>query len=447
VATKDRKRARPRPHWLLEGPVAASYADYLEWAQGSASLRALELGPARVMDRLEAAGLRGRGGAGFPTARKWRTVASHACPTRYVVCNAAEGEPGTFKDRWLLRHNPFAVLEGMLVAAHTIGAKAIYVAIKSSFVHEEEALRRAIEELRRVGRVDDVPIRIVRGPDEYLFGEEKALLNVIEGEGPLPREADEPPYEVGLYARPGSPNPALVNNVQTFAHVSTIVNHDGFRDLGTEDTPGTILVTLSGYVRRPGVYEIEAGLPLRTLITRHGGGFAGDAQAELVLAGVSAPPIEARHFDVLLEFGALQALGSGLGSAGFIVIDPKVSRLWVARGIARFLYVESCNQCSACKAGLGLASDAIESMLSQGVADPALLERATIAAHGAPQGNRCYLPVQGAALIPRLLQGAKLAGLPWSVPKMVDFDERTRRFTYDESQERKRPDWTYERRL
>src|SRR6185503_8865176 len=198
----------------------------------------------------------------------------HRCTKRSVICNAAEGEPGTFKDRWLIRKNPYAVLEGMLIAAHVVGTHELYIAIKESFRKEIDRLQQAIEELTSAGLLDGYTLKIVAGPEEYLFGEEKALLNVLEGQGPLPREPQYPPYERGLRATPDSPNPALVNNVETFAHVPSIVRHgaDSFRQIGTSDTPGTLLFTVSGDVVSPGVYELPAGLTLRRIFEQIAGG-------------------------------------------------------------------------------------------------------------------------------------------------------------------------------
>jgi NADH-quinone oxidoreductase subunit F len=183
--------------------------------------------------------------------------------------------------------NPYAVVEGLLIAAHVIGAKAIYIGIKESFNREIDRLRQAIHEIRTAGLISDLDIEISPGPGEYLFGEEKALLNQIETGLPLPREAHYPPYEKGLFATPGSPNPALMHNVETFAHVPSIVRNgaDGFRALGTTDTSGTVLYTISGDVKQPGVYECNAGISLRKLIYEVAGGPLGEVKA--VLSGFS----------------------------------------------------------------------------------------------------------------------------------------------------------------
>lgn len=444
------------PHWLIQEPFT-SYADYLRRKGGSALTKARSTPPEEVLAEIERSGLRGRGGAGFPAGAKWRTTMRHECPTRFVVCNAAEGEPGTFKDRYLLRRDPYSMLEGLLIAAHVVGAEIAHVGMKASFAPELLRLRAALVEMRAAGALGDVQIEVTEGPEEYLFGEERALLEVIEGNDPLPREPHYPPYEKGLFATQASPNPAVVNNVETYARVPDIVRAGAasFRALGTDDTPGPLLFTLSGDVQRPGVYEREAGIPLRELIHDASGGPRPGRQIKAILCGVSAAPIFPDKLATPADHAHLALIGSALGSAGFIVLDDEAHMPRVAQSIARFLYVESCNQCSACKHGLRTASSAIDELFDPELATPDDLERAVYGARHAPQGNRCYLPVQGSILIPALLKRfwAELAeqlkhpstpSKPYLIPKIVDFDEATRTFTYDPLSPRKRPNWTYE---
>jgi NADH:ubiquinone oxidoreductase subunit F (NADH-binding) len=374
---------------------------------------------------------------------------------RFVVANGAEGEPGTFKDRWLLRHNPYAVLEGLLIGAHVVGARALYVAIKATSTAEIARLQAAIEELSQAGVLSGQEIRVVTGPEEYLFGEEKALLEVIEGNEPLPREAHYPPYEKGLFATPRSPNPALVNNAETFAHVPAIVLHgaQAFRRLGTENTPGTCLYTISGDVRRPGVYELEAGATLRELVFEAAGGPREGRQIKAILSGVAAPVITPQRLDTPADFASMELAGSGLGSAGFMVFDDTRSMPRLAQAVARFLYVESCNQCTACKHGLRTASEALDGLCGGPEAKVDDYLRALYGARSAPQANRCYLPVQGAALIPSLLEtfepdfDAQLvapgSGEPIPIAQIRDFDSERGAFVLDERQARKQPDWSY----
>lgn len=443
--------------WLLPDLPYVSYDDYRERTGENALEKARAMEPEALIAEILRSGLRGRGGAGFPTGIKWRTLRDHPCETRFVVCNAAEGEPGTFKDRFLIRKNPYALLEGLLIAAHAISARAIYIATQASFSRELSRLRQAMGEFAAAGLLSGIDLTLTEGPDEYLFGEEKALLEVIEGNEPMPREAHNPPYELGLFASQGSANPALVNNAQTFAHVPGIVRSgaEAFRKLGTHDTPGTLLFTVSGAVKKPGVYECEAGISLKTLFYTLAGGPLEGRSFKAALCGVSSGIIPAGRFDVAADFASLQLIGSGLGSAGFFLLDDKASMPRVAQAVARFLYVESCNQCSACKHGLRTASEALNELFDPAQASADDIPRALYGARSAPQGNRCYLPVQGSILIPSLYEGFKpefdaLVHLsaplsePVLVPKMIDFIEETNAFVMDERVQRKRPDWSYD---
>jgi NADH:ubiquinone oxidoreductase subunit F (NADH-binding) len=451
-------------HALLPDAPITSYEQYLRWAGEDAIAKARAMGADAVVQEVQRSGLRGRGGAGFPTGVKWTTIKNHSCPTRYVVCNAAEGEPGTFKDRYLLRKNPYATLEGMLIAADVVGARECYVALKGSFTKERARLEQARGEIAAAGLLGYHEVHFVDGPEEYLFGEEKALLEVIEGNDPLPREPHYPPYEKGLFATPVAPNPALVNNVQTFAHIPSIIRHGSasFHEIGSRDAPGTLLFTVSGAVQRPGVYELPSGVSLRVLFEEVAGGPRPGRTLRAAICGVSTPILMAEKFDVAADFASLALAGSGLGSAGFIVFDDADDMRRVTQALARFLYVESCNQCSACKHGLGAASSAIDELFDPKTATLDDFDRALFGARSAPQGNRCYLPVQGSIVIPSLLTrfhaefDALLAGMQAAVaggpipatgsyvlPKMVDFDEASRSFSYDVDQARKLPNWTY----
>jgi NADH-quinone oxidoreductase subunit F len=453
----DMKTQMPsREHWLIPESPHETYASYLADLRSSAVEIARKRSPDEVLEAIQRSGLRGRGGAGFPTGLKWRSVKEHRCATRYVVCNAAEGEPGTFKDRYLLRRNPYAVIEGLLVAAHVVHAKECFVALKRSFAREVAIVRHAVDEMKEAGALGGLSVRIVEGPEEYLYGEEKALLEVVEGNEPLPRAAHQPPYEIGLFATPTSPNPAIVNNTETFAHVSTIVRSgaESFRKLGTHDTSGTLLVTLCGSIARPGVFEVEAGTPLSHILLEMGGGPRPGRRFKALLSGVSSPVILPERFDTPADFGSLALIHSGLGSAGFVVVDDSESIPSVCRAVARFLYVESCNQCSACKVGLRTASRVIDAIFGPLPSRSDTLERAIAGASSAPQANRCFLPVEGSLLIPSLINAfrrefdAQLGhpastGSEWPLPKIVDFDEVKRSFRYDERQALKQPDWTY----
>jgi NADH-quinone oxidoreductase subunit F len=247
-----------------------------------------------------------------------------------------------------------------------------------------------------------------------------------------------------------------MNNAETFARVPGIVRHGAasFRKLGTSDTPGTLIFTVSGDVARPGVYEREAGMTLSRLFHEIAGGSRNGRPFKAALSGVANRVIPAARFDTPADFGSLQMIGSGLGSAGFVVYDEAAGMPQVAQMVARFLYVESCNQCTACKHGLGTASRALDAYFDPEEPSADLYDRVLAGAEHAPQGNRCYLPVQGAVLIPSILKAfrgefdeqlehRRRPSSPLAPPKMTDYDEERHAFTYDPLQPFKNPDWTY----
>ena len=363
---------RATHHTLPESPIL-TLNEYVA-ANGLQGLfAARQQSPSETIDVIEAAGIRGRGGAGFPTGRKWRSVADAVTEADepFVVINGAEGEPGTFKDRSLLRANPYLVLEGALIAARCIGATRIVMATKAVYRQEVERIRDAALEFSDAGVLVDEHIEIVEGPDHYLFGEETALLEVIEGEEPLPRQLA--PYLYGLFTAspnlgwsaghdesPGgvteeSSNPSLVNNVETYAHAALVCRHgaDWYRSMGTAESPGPTIVTITGDVERAVVAEIELGATLRDVIDELAGGVRGGGRVKAVLSGVSNPILTGEALDTPLTHEDLSAAGGGLGSAGFIVFDDTRNLVDVANQVMRFLHVESCGQCTPCKTGTG----------------------------------------------------------------------------------------------
>ena len=328
---------------LLPANAVASLADHLAAGGGRGLERAAELGPDGVCDVLAAAGLRGRGGAGFPTARKWRGVAETARTGGgevTLVVNAAEGEPGTYKDRTLLTEQPYALLEGICIALATTGATSAHIGIKEKFTAPVQRLAGALTEVRDAGWPHADRIDIVTGPDAYLFGEESAMLEVIEGNLPLPRIVK--PFEAGLQATTAMANPTVVNNVETLSHVPAILTHgpEWFRAAGTEASPGTMVFTVVGDVISPGVYELALGTPLRTLLED----IAGATEIKAVYSGVSNAVITEELLDTPLCFDAMREAGSGLGSGGFIVYDTSRSIVDVLSVLLNFLAVESCGQ-------------------------------------------------------------------------------------------------------
>jgi NADH:ubiquinone oxidoreductase subunit F (NADH-binding) len=454
---------------LPEAPIE-SLDDYLDQGGGAGLAGAHHIGPDETIAEIDAAGLRGRGGAGFPTAVKWRSVATGSSGTRYVVVNGAEGEPGTFKDRTLLRANPYAVLEGLLIAAHAIGARHAFIALKASFESELLAVRRALEEIEANDWLGDITVTITTGPEEYLFGEEKALLEVIEGNEPLPRWL--PPYLHGLYATapqlgwqahdpdaadPGeraAANPTLVNNAETFAHCAWIIGHGAaeFRRQGTTMSPGTVLCTIVGDVVRPAVHEVAMGTTLAAVVDACGGPHP-QRRIKAIFPGVSNAVLGAEQLDTPLTYEAMEATGSGLGAAGFIVYDDTACMVEVALMLSRFLFVESCGQCPPCKLGTGDITAAL-GRIRAGEGDDADLGRIAERLRIVTDGNRCYLPVQERVVVSSILrsfpddfaahlEGRCISGrglLP--TPKIADLADGV--VTYDIRQDRKRPDWTYE---
>ena len=462
MATVTRVLA-PRPVRDLRAATDAGWGEGLD--------AALTLGPAGVLDEVEASGLRGRGGAGFPTGRKWRTVAANASPAlpTAVVVNGAEGEPGSFKDRAILRRDPYRVLEGALVAANAVGADAIVVALKATFTQESERMRAAVEDVRATGVADGIGFSVFEGPSEYLYGEETALLEVIDGREPFPRVS--PPFRHGVdelgeggesaadivMAAPGDTTPAppsLVNNVETLAHIPGILAQgaQAFRSVGTDATPGTVVCTVTGRTRRHGVGEFPTGTPLQEVIDELGGGPEPGRRLVAALSGVAHPLLPAERFDTPLDFDGMDAVGAGLGAAGFIVFDDATDLAAVAQGVSRFLAVESCGQCTPCKQDGRAIADLLDKVRRSdgGAVDlVAITDRVRTVADGA----RCFLAHQHQRVVGSVLEqfpeslrahveGRAAAVEPELIAPIVDFDGD--RAVLDERQRDKQPDWSYD---
>jgi NADH-quinone oxidoreductase subunit F len=457
---------------LLVDPPVTDVTEYRQLGGGEGYRRAVGLGPGGTIQEVILSGLRGRGGGGFMTGRKWQSVREAARSgdehnRAFVVANGAEGEPATFKDRAIMRANPFAVIEGVAIAAFAVGAERAFVAVKERFGPEVDRLAQAIDEMTAAGMVGDVPIQVVLGPDHYLYGEETGLLQVVEGDVPLPRNL--PPYIHGLFASTptegwsapaggvatefASSNPTVVNNVETLAVASKVLAHgpEWHRSMGTERSPGFVVVTVVGDVLRPGVGEVEMGTPLVEVIEQVGGGLPADRAVKAVLSGVANPVITGDQIDVACSYEGMEAIGSGLGAAGFVVYDDTTSMLEVAQLVSRFLYVESCGQCPACKLGCGEVTDRLDA-LAVGNGTPEDLDVMAYRLSTCTDGNRCYLPVQEQRVVTSLVQAfpgevaAALDGRPprprgLPLPKIAELGNG--QVTYDERQARKQPDWTY----
>jgi NADH-quinone oxidoreductase subunit F len=464
-------------HRVLYPHAIADLDEYLARGGGKGLEVARKVEPIALIEELEASGLRGRGGAGFPTGRKWRTVAENASPARptTVVVNGAEGEPGTFKDRTILRNDPYQVVEGALIAARAVAGASVIFGLKRSFEEEVARLRRAIDEIVAAGWAQGVALEVFEGPNEYLYGEETALLETLDGRYPFPRIA--PPFRRGVVevveqagdvtsgsglsahvemAGEGGSEapPTLANNVETLANVPRIIARgaDWFRTEGTDKSPGTIVCTVTGSTQRHGVAEVQMGTPLREVIEVIGGGVAAGRRIRAVLPGTAQGFIPESLLDTPVSYEGLAAIGSGLGSAGFIVYDDTDDLTAVAAGVSRFLAVESCGQCTPCKQdGLQLAalmdkvchSDAREHDLAT------IRKRVSTVADGA----RCYLATQHHNVLASLLDlyaddvEAHLAGTAEGterelIAELVDIDGD--RAIWDERHRLKQPDWSYD---
>jgi len=311
-----------------------------------------------IVAEIKRSGLRGRGGAGFPTGIKWDKVLHHRIKERYFVCNAGEHEPGTFKDRYLLKHYPHQLLEGCLIAAHAVQAKASFLYINHEYEEERANFEKALAQAEAQGFVGkniqgtgiDLEIEIFSGQGSYVAGEETAMLESMQGRPAMPRQ--KPPFyptDFGLYGKP-----TLVNNVETLCNVPWILlNGAGwFTQVGTEKCPGTMLFSLSGAVARPGVYELPMGTPLRTLIEQCGGGVPGGRKVKAVFpGGPSFAMVTPDQLDLPMDFDSLKKAGTGLGSAGVIVVDDATCMVAQTLKFSEFFKAESCGQCPPCRMG------------------------------------------------------------------------------------------------
>jgi NADH-quinone oxidoreductase subunit F len=446
-------------HRVLYPQPIISLEDFVKRRGGQGVQAALGMEPAAIIEVLAASGLRGRGGAGFPTGRKWQTVAANRLPDApsTVIVNAAEGEPGTFKDRTILRRNPYVVVEGALIAARAVGADLIVFAMKQSFAGEVDRVRAAIEEVEDAGWSEGVQLEVFEGPDEYLYGEESALLETIDGRWPFPRIV--PTFRRGIEtaATADAPSPpALVNNTETLANVARIVARGPtwFRSLGTTESPGTMVCTVTGHTQRHGVGEVQMGTPLREVIEDIGGGPKPGRTIKAVLSGVANSVIPGSMLDTPVSYEGLSAIGSGLGSGAFIVFDDTVDMATVAAGVARFLAVESCGQCSPCKLDGMALSDALTNLIASEGGDHGynVVRRrlSTIA-----DRSRCFLATQQQLVVGSIVEqfGDELAAHasraagpvePVLIAELLDI--RGGEAYLDERHRQKQWDWSYNKR-
>ncbi len=312
-----------------------------------------------IIETVKTSGLRGRGGAGFPTGLKWSFINRSAPGEKYIVCNSDEGEPGTFKDRDILRYNPHALIEGMIIAGYAIGGTAGYNYIRGEFWEPYERFEAALQEARDAGLLGEnilgsgfsFDIHAHLGGGAYVCGEETALLESIEGKKGQPRFKPPFPAMFGLYGRP-----TIINNTESLASIPDIIRRGGewFRDLGVENSGGSKLFSISGNINNPGVFEIPMGTPFSELLEMAGGMKDGYKLKAVIPGGSSAPVIPGEQMmELTMDYDSIASAGSMLGSGAVIVIDDRQCMVKLLDRISYFYYEESCGQCTPCREGTG----------------------------------------------------------------------------------------------
>jgi NADH-quinone oxidoreductase subunit F len=338
-----------------------SYENYLKTGGYSALRKIIEekIEPAAVVDMVKQSGLRGRGGAGFPTGLKWSFMPKGA-GTKYILCNSDESEPGTAKDRDILRFNPHAVLEGIAIACYATGSSVAYNYLRGEFHHEPfEHLEEATVEAYKNGWLGknvlgsglDIDIHNVLGAGAYICGEETAMMESLEGKKGMPRYKPPFPANFGLYGKP-----TTINNTETYASVPAIIRNgpEWFLNLGKPNNGGPKVFSVSGHVARPGNYEIRLGTSFADLLQLAGGVRGGHRLKAVIPGGSSMPVLPAdTMMGLTMDYDALQKAGSGLGSGAVIVMDETTCMVRACQRIARFYYAESCGQCTPCREGTG----------------------------------------------------------------------------------------------
>lgn len=315
--------------------------------------------PEIIIDELKLSALRGRGGAGFPTGLKWSFMPRQAQTQKYLVCNSDEGEPGTFKDRDILRFNPHQVLEGMIIASYVMNASVAYNYIRGEYIEPFDRMEQALEEAKALNLIGknilnsgiDIEIHNLLGAGAYICGEETALMESIEGKKGFPRFKPPFPANFGVYGCPTN-----INNTETLASVPVILQKGGkwFLELGKPNNGGTKIFSVSGHVKKPGNYEVPLGIPFTELLELAGGMRAGHALKAVIPGGSSVPVLPADIImNVTMDYDALSKAGSMLGAGSVIVMDETACMVKCLRRLAYFYFEESCGQCTPCREGTG----------------------------------------------------------------------------------------------
>ena len=393
---------------LISDPSLPAY----EKAGGYRGLRRVLAGLSRddVIEEVKLSGLRGRGGSGFPTALKWEKVAHHRVPVRYVVANGSEGEPGSHKDHFLISRTPHQILEGMIIAAYAVGASQAHLFVKESFpegigilqIARQEAMSAGLLGANILGSSFSLDLQIFIGPAAYIAGEETALLEALEGRPPRPRP--KPPFyptEMGLFNKP-----TVVNNIETFAHVAQILSEgpSWFRSRGTQKSPGTMVFSVSGSVAKPILVELPLGFSLRRLLEDYAGGpLPGESFQCFFTGGPSFGILPAKDIDTPLDYDSLRAKGTGLGSAGIIVLGSKDCPVATSWKFASFYETGSCGQCPPCRLGTETLSGLLE-MVETGHGTKETVDRIRKVAEMIKGRGNCGLITASAYMVQSLLQ-------------------------------------------
>lgn len=337
---------------LHQIPDIASIDVYRKHGGYEALNKAAAMSPDQILEMVQASGLRGRGGAGYATGLKWEAVSKQTGKPHYFICNVAEGEPGSFKDRELLK-NPHMVLESTAIAAFATGAEQAFLYLRGIFVQEEERLKRALRDATKAkllgpGGILNVNLVIHRGEDSYIAGEETAMIESLEGKPAIPRVKPPRPHQEGLWE-----SPTVVNNVETICNLIPILREgpQAFRKFGTRESPGTKLFCLSGQIQRPGVYEYPLGTKLSVLLNEAGEGPLPGRNFVAVFPGGPSTPILPVQVDPQMDFEHLAAAGTHLGTGGIIVIDDSSDLRKIAAETLSFFMRESCGVCPPCSLG------------------------------------------------------------------------------------------------
>jgi NADH:ubiquinone oxidoreductase subunit F (NADH-binding)/(2Fe-2S) ferredoxin/Pyruvate/2-oxoacid:ferredoxin oxidoreductase delta subunit len=373
-----------------------SIEDYLA-VDGYAGLaKALAMSAAEIVEEVKRSGLRGRGGAGFPTGVKWETARGQQAEPKYVVCNADEGDPGAYMDRSLLEANPHSVIEGMIIGALAIGASRGFIYVRTEYPLAVRNVRAALETARAAGLLgEDIlgsgfsfDINVVEGAGAFVSGEETALLASIEGRRAQPRPRPPYPAEQGLYGRP-----TVINNVETWATVPLIIRRGSlwYSGIGTPDSKGTKIFSLVGKINNTGLVEVPFGISLREIIEDIGGGIKGGKKLKAVqTGGPSGGCLPASMVDIKVDYGSLSAAGTIMGSGGMIVLDEDTCMVDLALYFMRFTQDESCGKCPPCRVGTRRMADLLQTIVS-GEAGPGTLEELEELALTVKAGSLCGL--------------------------------------------------------